>query len=82
MDELDVVGEQVVDAVLVDRVGVAPAHLHDLVVAPRLKGGDDLAGHHAAELGVAELVDELHRAPFLLVEASLVAESAAIATPA
>ena len=33
--ELDVGRQQVVDAVLVDRVGVPAAHLHDLVVAPR-----------------------------------------------
>ena len=58
--ELDVGGQQVVDAVLVDRVGVAAADLHHLVVAARLDGGEDLARQHLAELGVAELVDELH----------------------
>ena len=60
--ELDVRGQQVVDAVLVDRVRVAAADLHELVVAARLDGGEDLAGQHPAELGVAELVDELHAA--------------------
>ena len=36
VDQLDVVGEQVVDPVLVDRVGVAAADLHQLVVAVRI----------------------------------------------
>ena len=58
--ELDVRRQQVVDAVLVDRVRVPAADLHDLVVAARLDRRQDLAGERAAELGVAELVDELH----------------------
>ena len=58
--ELDVGRQQVVDPVLVDRVRVAAAHLHHLVVAAGLDQRQDLAGHGAAELGVAELVDELH----------------------
>src|SRR5262249_55866285 len=63
--ELDVRGQQVVDAVLVDRVGVPAADLHDLVVAAGLDGGEDLARQHAPELRVAELVHELHAAaPF------------------
>ena len=37
-------GQQVVDAVLVDRVRVAAAHLHDLVVAARLDRREDLPG--------------------------------------
>ena len=41
--ELDVGRQQVVDAVLVDRVRVAAADLHDLVVAAGLDGRDDLA---------------------------------------
>ena len=60
VDELDVVGQQVVDPVLVDRVRVAAADLHHLVVAAGVDGGEDLAGQHLAELGVAVLVDELH----------------------
>ena len=44
VDELDVLRQQVVDAVLVDRVGVPAADLHQLVVAARLDGGEDLAG--------------------------------------
>ena len=60
--ELDVRRQQVVDAVLVDRVGVPAAHLHDLVVAARLDRGEDLARQRPPELGVAELVDELHAA--------------------
>ena len=50
VDELDVGGQQVVDPVLVDRVGVAAADLHHLVVAARLDRGEDLAGEHPAEL--------------------------------
>ena len=53
-------GQQVVDPVLVDRVRVAAADLHELVVAAGLDGGQDLGGQHAPELGVAELVDVLH----------------------
>ena len=53
-------GQQVVDAVLVDRVRVAAADLHHLVVAAGLDRGEDLARHRAAQLGVAELVDEPH----------------------
>ncbi len=68
VDELDVLGQEVVDPVLVDRVGVPAAHLHDLVVAARLDRRQDLAGDGPAELGVAELVDELH-AGTVLVEA-------------
>ena len=71
--ELDVRRQQVVDAVLVDRVGVAAADLHHLVVAAGLDQRQDLAGHGAAERGVAELVDELHARP---------SGQAAIATPA
>ena len=44
VDELDVLGQQVVDAVLVDRVRVPAADLHQLVVAAGLDGGEDLAG--------------------------------------
>ena len=60
--QLDVLRQQVVDAVLVDRVRVPAADLHHLVVAARLDRGEDLAGERAAQLGVAELVDELHAA--------------------
>ena len=62
VDELDVRRQQVVDPVLVDRVRVAAADLHELVVAAGLDQRQDLAGDGAAELGVAELVDELHAA--------------------
>ena len=63
VDELDVGREQVVDAVLVDRVGVTAADLHQLVVAAGLHQREDLAGDGAAELGVTELVDEPHATP-------------------
>src|SRR5205085_8007389 len=52
--------QQVVDAVLVDRVRVAAAHLHHLVAATRLDRRDDLRREHAPELRVAKLVDEPH----------------------
>src|SRR3712207_8987267 len=54
--------QQVVDPVLVDRVGVAAADLHQLEPAARLDQGEDLAGHGPAQLGVTELVDESHAA--------------------
>ena len=60
VDELDVGGQQVVEAVLVDRVRVPAAHLHHLVVTAGLDDREDLAGQRPAELGVAELVDEPH----------------------
>jgi hypothetical protein len=60
--QLDVGRQQVVDAVLVDRVRVAAADLHHLVVTARLDRRQDLTGHGAAQLGVAELVDELQAA--------------------
>ena len=53
VDELDVRGQQVVDPVLVDRVGVPATHLHHLVVATGLELGrgsarpaPDRAGRH------------------------------------
>src|SRR5262249_14358335 len=58
--ELDVCRQQIVDPVLVDRMRVAAAHLHQLVVAAGLDQRKDLHGDGAAEVGVAELVDELH----------------------
>ena len=60
VDELDVLGQQVVDAVLVDRVRVPAAHLHHLVVPARLDRREDLRGQRPPERAVAELVDELH----------------------
>ncbi len=39
---------------------MAAADLHHLVVAAGVDGGEDLAGQHLAELGVAVLVDVLH----------------------
>ncbi len=60
MDELDVLGEEVVDAVLVDGVGMAAADLHQLVVAVGVDLVQDLSREHPAQIGVAELVDELH----------------------
>src|SRR5207344_1365481 len=58
--ELHVGRQQVVDAVLVDRVRVPAAHLHDLVVAARVDRRGDLRRDGAPQLGVTELVDVLH----------------------
>ncbi len=58
--QLHVLGQQVVDPELVDRVGVPPAHLHQLVVATRLDQRQDLPRQRAAQLGVPELVDVPH----------------------
>ena len=63
VDQLDVLGEQVVDAVLVDRVRVPAAHLHQLVVTAWLDRLEDLPGERAPDLGVAELVHVAHRHP-------------------
>src|SRR5205085_5433401 len=61
VNQLDVGGEEIVDAVLVDRVCVSSAHLHELVVASRLDRSEDLGGEHAPQLRIAELVDKSHR---------------------
>src|SRR5262249_7688736 len=53
--------QQVVDAVLVDRVRVAAADLHQLVAAPGLDRREDLRRERLPELRVAELVDETHQ---------------------
>ena len=65
MHELDVARQQVLDAVLEDRVRVAAAHLHDL---PVLVAGlvRDARPQRAREVGVAELICELHAEPFPL----------------
>ncbi len=60
MHELDRVGEQAVDPVAVDRMGVPSADLHQLVRASGLDQRADLAGEGATELCVAELLDEPH----------------------
>ena len=59
--ELDVLGQVILDAVAIDRVGVPAAHLHDLVVPAGLAQCGDLPPEHCRQVGVAELVDELHR---------------------
>src|SRR6185437_366069 len=58
VDQLDVRGQQIVDAVLVDRVSVPAAHLHDLVVTVGIDRGEDLPGDRSAELRISELVHE------------------------
>src|SRR5437588_337127 len=42
--QLDLGRQEVLDAVLVDGVGMAPAHLHELVVAARLRKARDPLG--------------------------------------
>src|SRR5215208_1782272 len=61
----DALGQVVLEAVLVDGVGVASAHLHELVLAAGLAQGGDLGGQGLGLLGVAELVDEAHRCGLL-----------------
>ena len=58
--ELDVRGQQIVDAVLVDRVRVAAADLHELVMAAGLHEAQDLAREDLAQRGIAKFVDVLH----------------------
>src|SRR5208283_5020651 len=60
VDELDVHGQQVIDAVPVDRVGVTAADLHQLVMPSRFDEREDLAGERPPERGVPELVHEPH----------------------
>lgn len=47
--QLDVLGQQVVDAVAADRVRVPCAHLHDSVVSRRIDGRCDLLRHYGAQ---------------------------------
>src|SRR5262249_46575912 len=76
VDELDVGGQQVVDAVLVDRVRVPGAHFHELVVATGLDQGENLAGQRPAELRIAEFFDVLHAASaFVMLAAGPVASA-------
>ena len=82
VDEFDVRRQQVVDPVLVDRVGMAAADLHHLVVAAGVGLGEDLPGECAAELGVAVLVDVSHRTGSAVWRRESVAARLAIATPA
>ena len=59
--ERHVLGQVVLEPVLVDGVGVAPADLHEGVAATRLGQGGDAGGQRPRRVGVAELVDVLHR---------------------
>jgi hypothetical protein len=61
VDQLDLVGQQVLDAVLVDGVRVPAADLHQLVAAARLDQRRDLLGQPRRHLTRPELVDEPHR---------------------
>jgi hypothetical protein len=60
VDQGDALGQVVLEAVLVDGVGVAAAHLHELVLPSRLAQAGDLGGERLGLLGVAELIDEAH----------------------
>jgi hypothetical protein len=55
VDELDPVRQEVLDAVAVDRVGVAAADLHYLVVAARVGDGGYLRGDGPGDITVPEL---------------------------
>ena len=59
----DALRQVVLEAVLVDRVGVPAAHLHELVLPARLAQRRDLGGQRLRLVGVAELVDEPHASP-------------------
>ena len=65
MHEGDGLGQIVLETVFVDRVGVPAAHLHQLVLAPRLAQARDLRGQRMGLLGVTELVDEPHACQLL-----------------
>jgi hypothetical protein len=53
--QLDLVRQEVLYAVAVDGVGVAPADLHELVVAVGVGDRGDLRRHGPRQLGVPEL---------------------------
>jgi hypothetical protein len=57
--ELDVLGEEFIESVLVDRVGVAAADLHELVAAICGEVGD-MYPQPASDLRVAIFIDEPH----------------------
>ena len=59
----DRLGQVVLEAVLVDRVGVPAAHLHQLVLAARLAQRRDLRGQRVGLVGITEFVDEFHSVP-------------------
>ncbi len=59
MHELDIAREEILDAVLEDRVGMPPADLHDLpVFVARLTG--DARRERIGEVRVAKFIGELH----------------------
>jgi hypothetical protein len=60
VDQRDVLRQVVLEAVLVDGVRVAAAHLHELVLAAGLAQARDLGGQRPCRVGVAELVDVTH----------------------
>ena len=57
----DRLGQVVLEAVLVDGVGVPAAHLHELVLAARLAQRRDLRGERVGLVRITEFVDEPHR---------------------
>ncbi len=60
VNHLDVLREQLDQAVAAERVRVATAELHHLVLAVGLHLGGDLRGDLSCEGPVTELIDELH----------------------
>jgi hypothetical protein len=63
VDEADVLRQVVVDAMPVDRVGMAAADLHHVVPTVRFAKGGDLGGQGSGPLRIAELINEAHRLP-------------------
>src|SRR6266508_6342273 len=64
--EGDALGQVVLHAVPVDRVGVPAAHLHQLVLAAGLAQAHDLRGQRMRLTGVTEFIDEPHACQLLL----------------
>ena len=60
VDQLDVGREDVLEAETVDGVRMSAAHLHDPVVAARVRQPADLLAGPGDDLGVPELVHESH----------------------
>ena len=77
VDEVDLGGDEVLDSVLVDRVGVASADLHDLQHASRLDQGGDLAGELLRQRPRAELGHVFHRGDFLERDPGMAEEAVA-----
>jgi hypothetical protein len=58
--QLYLIGQEVLDAMPIDGVGMPPTDLHDLVVPVRVRERGDLRRHGPCYLGVPELIYVLH----------------------